>query len=309
MPKKPAPKTSFLDVPFFKRLVTFYFLPPKEKSNRFLPLIIGVMAFLALLGSATGLAIFNGSKAWSSDLSRTMTVQIVHPDAAERNRQAEEVVRILRDTPGVSEVERMAPDDLRALLEPWLGTGNVTNDLPIPEMISVTLKPGAKIDGRALNARISGSAPDASVDDHQQWIGQLSSLSTMVQVAVFISIALIGLTTVALVVFSTKSALATHSETVEIVHFMGAKDGLISSEFRKLFMLHGLKGGVLGLVSALITIALFLYLAGRIGGGLLPQFSLNFGQILVLALFPVFTSLLTMWTADVTVRHALNKMV
>ncbi len=309
MAEKTSQTESFLEASFLGRLKTFYFLPPREKSNRFLPLIIGVMAFLALLGSATGLAIFNGTKAWSSDLSRTMTIQIVHPDAKERDRQAKAVMAILQNTPGISEAERLSPDDLKALLEPWLGTGNVTDDLPIPELISVTLNPGVKIDGKALNVRISGQAPNASVDDHQRWIGQLGSLSTMVQVAVFISITLIALTTVALVIFATKSALATHRQTIEIVHLMGAKDSLISGEFRKLFMLHGLKGGVMGLIVSLLTIGIFLYLAGRIGGGLLPRLSLNLTQILVLALFPAFTSFLTMWTADVTVRHALGKMV
>lgn len=302
-------QTSFLEASFFGRLKTFYFLPPREKSNRFLPMIIGVMAFLSLLGSASGLAIFNGTKAWSSDLTQTMTVQIVHPDAAERARQSQAVLEILEETPGVAEALKMAPKDLRALLEPWLGTGNVTDDLPIPDMISVTLNPGVRIDGEALNVRIRARAPDASVDDHQQWIGQLSSLSTMLQLAVFISITLIALTTIALVIFATKSALATHRETVEIVHLMGAKDSLISSEFRKLFMLHGFKGGLLGLLGTLVTIAIFLYLAGRIGGGLLPQFSLNISQILILGLVPFLTAFLTMWTADVTVRHALGKMV
>ncbi len=302
-------QASFLEASFFGRLKTFYFLPPKEKSNRFLPLIIGVMAFLSLLGSASGLAIFNGTKAWSSDLTQTMTIQIVHPEASERARQSRAVMEILEETPGISEALKMDPEDLRALLEPWLGTGNVTDDLPIPDMIAVTLNPGARIDGEALNVRIRARAPDASVDDHQQWIGQLSSLSTMLQLAVFISITLIALTTIALVIFATKSALATHRETVEIVHLMGAKDSLISGEFRKLFMLHGFKGGLLGLLGAFITIVIFLYLASKIGGGLLPQFNLNIGQILILGLVPFLTAFLTMWTADVTVRHALGKMV
>jgi len=307
--KDQSPGESFLQATFLERLFRFTFLPPKERSNRFLPLIIGVMAFLSILGAASGLAIFNGTKAWSSGLSQTMTIQIVHPNKAERDRQVGLVLRILEETPGVAEAERMSPQDLKALLEPWLGAGNVTDDLPIPEMITVVLRPGVKIDGPALNAQIRRTAPNASVDDHQQWIGQLASLSTMVQAAVFISITLIGLTTMALVIFATKAALAAHRETVEIVHLMGAKDGLISGEFRKLFMLHGLKGGIIGLLVALLTITVFVYLAGRIGGGLLPTFSLNFIQILALAVVPVLTSVLTMWTADATVRHELGKLV
>ena len=302
-------RTSFLEASFLGRLKTFYFLPLKEKSNRFLPLIIAVMAYLTLLGSATGLAIFNATNDWSTDLSQVLTVQIVHPDARERERQTRAVIEVLEDTAGVIEVRAIPADELDALLEPWLGVGNVTDDLPVPAMVSVTIQQGARVDTAALNARLQAKAPDASLDDHQQWIGQLTSLSNMIQVAVFVSIALIVLTTVAMVVFATKSALAAHRETVEIVHLIGAKDSLIASEFRKLFMLHGFKGGLIGLIAAMLTIALILYLAARIGGGLLPQLDLTAGQMTLLSLVPLLTSLLSMWTADMTVRHALGKMV
>ena len=309
MADKNKAETSFLEASFFGRLKTFYFLPPKEKSNRFLPLIIGVMAYLTLLGSATGLAIFNATDTWSTDLSQVLTVQIVHPDANERTRQTRLVIEVLQETAGVVSAREIPKDDLDALLEPWLGVGNVTDDLPIPAMVAVTIQEGIRIDATALNARLQAKAPDANLDDHQQWIGQLTSLSNMVQVAVFFSIALIILTTVAMVVFATKSALAAHRETVEIVHLIGAKDSLIASEFRKLFMLHGFKGGLIGMVAAMLTITLLLYLADRIGGGFLPQLDLTIGQIILLGTIPFLISLLSMWTADMTVRHALGKMV
>jgi len=302
-------QTGFLEASFLGRLKTFYFLPLREKSNRFLPLIIAVMAYLTLLGTSSGLAIFNATNAWSTDLSQVMTVQIVHPDPAERERQTRAVIDVLGNTVGVVEARAIPTEDLNALLEPWLGVGNVTDDLPLPAMVSVTLRQGAHVDAAALNVRLQARAPNASVDDHQQWIGQLKSLSNMVQSAVFFSILLIVLTTVAMVIFATKSALAAHRETVEIVHLIGAKDSLIASEFRKLFMLHGFKGGIIGLGGALLTIALFMYLANRIGGGLLPQLDLTPGQITILALVPFMTSFLSMWTADITVRHALGKMV
>ena len=131
----------------------------------------------------------------------------------------------------------------------------------------------------------------------------------MIQVAVFVSIALIILTTVAMVMFATRAALAAHQETVEIVHLIGAKDALISSEFRKLFMIHGFKGGLIGLAAAALTVALIYYMTGSLGGALIPRLELGTGQLIFLGLIPVMTALLSMWTADMTVRHALGKMV
>lgn len=310
MTNKPKPeKESFLEASFLGQLKIFYFLPPKEKTNRFLPLIIAVMAFLTILGSAAGLAIYNATDDWSADLSQVMTVQIVNPDADERARQVREVLNVLERTAGVEVAEEIPLSDLKALLEPWLGTGNVTEDLPIPAMVSITIRSGARIDTASLNVRLQAKAPDARLDDHQQWIGQMTSLSTIIQIAVFISIALIILSTVAMVMFATRAALAAHRETVEIVHLIGARDALISGEFRKLFMIHGFKGGMIGLAAAVLTLVLIFYLTGSIGGALLPRLDLKLGQMIFLGLIPLMTALLSMWTADMTVRHALNKMV
>lgn len=302
-------KEGRLEVTLFRRFVGFYFLPKKEKTNRFLPLIIAAMAYLTLLGSAAGFAIFNATSKWSSDLAQTLTVQIVHPEVAERDRQVAAVISILQNTPGIEEAVEMSDRELLALLEPWLGVGNVTDDLPIPAMVSVRTRSGAAIDTPGLNVRLQQVAPDARLDNHQQWIGQLSSFSNMVQLAVFFSILLILLTTMAIVVFATKSALAAHRDTVEIVHLIGAKDSMISGEFRKLFMLYGFRGGVFGLLAAIITIFTIVYLADRVGGGILPHLSLGITQWLFLISLPLVTAAISLFTADITVRQALGKMV
>ena len=302
-------KEGRLEVTLFRRFVGFYFLPKKEKANRFLPLIIAAMAYLTLLGSAAGFAIFNATSKWSSDLAQTLTVQIVHPEVAERERQVAAVISILQNTPGIEEAVEMSDRELLALLEPWLGVGNVTDDLPIPAMVSVRTRSGAAIDTPGLNVRLQQVAPDARLDNHQQWIGQLSSFSNMVQLAVFFSILLILLTTMAIVVFATKSALAAHRDTVEIVHLIGAKDSMISGEFRKLFMLYGFRGGVFGLLAAIITIFTIVYLADRVGGGILPHLNLGITQWLFLISLPLVTAAISLFTADITVRQALGKMV
>jgi cell division transport system permease protein len=287
----------------------FYFLPVRERGNRFLPVIIGVMVFLAAVAGAAALALFNATAAWSGSLARSLTVQIVQEDAATRTRETERALAVLKQTPGVERAAALAQKDLVALLEPWLGKGNVTDDLPVPAMIAVTLKEGVHVDAAALGARLKEAAPDAALDDHHQWIGNVAALARMVETAAAVSLLLIMLTTVAIVVFATKAALAVHRETVEIVHSLGARDGRIAGEFRTLFMWHGLKGSGLGLLLAAITLALFAYLANRIGGGLLPEMRLAAGQALYFVALPFLTAGLTMLTADVTVRKALRRLV
>ena len=43
------------------------------------------------------------------------------------------------NTPGIIKAQALSTSELNELLEPWLGEGNIGENLPIPAMISVTL--------------------------------------------------------------------------------------------------------------------------------------------------------------------------
>lgn len=285
------------------------FLPGRERENRFLLIIIGIMVFLAALVGGAGLSLYNATSSWSRDLSRALTVQIVTDDSLARERETQLALQTLRTTPGVARAEALSRQELVTLLEPWLGAGNVSTDLPIPAMIAVTLEEGIQIDAAALEARLVETAPAARLDDHQKWIGDVLALGRLVQGAAVVSFALIVLTTIAIVIFACRAALAVHQDTVAIVHALGAHDSRIAGEFRSLFMRLGLVGAMLGLALAGVTLIAFAYLTNRLGGGLLPQARLTSTQGVYFLLLPFLTATLTMITADLTVRKALRKLV
>lgn len=291
------------------RHFSFSFLPTKERENRFLPVIIGIMVFLAALVGGAGLSLYNATSSWSRDLSRTLTVQIVTDDPVARERETRLVWQALLATPGVARAEVLSRRELVALLEPWLGVGNVSNDLPIPAMIAVTLEDDIQIDAVALGARLVETAPSARLDNHQKWIGDVLTLARLIQGAAAVSFVLIVMTTIAIVIFACRGALAVHQDTVAIVHALGAYDSRIAREFRFLFMRYGLKGAVFGLALAGVAFIAFAYLTGRLGAGLLPQARLTLTQGVYFLLLPLLTAALSMITADLTVRKALRKLV
>src|SRR5690606_14033966 len=103
-------------------------------SARLLPWVIAVMVYLSAL-SAAGVMALRGSVAlWSDDMERQLTVQIVTGDAASRDRQTAAAATYLRSVPGVAAVHKLDQEEVDALLEPWLGVGNVSADLPVPAL-------------------------------------------------------------------------------------------------------------------------------------------------------------------------------
>jgi cell division transport system permease protein len=54
------------------------------------------------------------------------------------------------------------------------------------------------------------------------------------------------------VTFATGGAMAANRPIIEVLHFVGAKDGFIAGQFQRHFLLLGLTGGVIGGVAAML---------------------------------------------------------
>ena len=285
------------------------FLPTENIHGRLLPWVVGVMVFLSGLAIALSLSLQNTISTWQGDLSRQVTVQIVEADRTKRMAEAEAALDILSATPGVEAAHLADDSDIDALLEPWLGAGNVTPELPVPALIQVTLTEDAAIDLDALGTTLTDAAPSARLDRHDHWLTDLLVLARVVQWISALIVGLVVLATVAVTVFATRAGLAAQRETVEIVHMMGAKDTLIAGAFQRRFLWVGLIGGLYGLGLLVVVFAMVFAAASGIESAYVPEVSLTPMALGILLALPVPAALIAMITARYTVLRALHEMV
>jgi cell division transport system permease protein len=283
-------------------------LPELRNSGGILPWVIAVMVYLSALAIAGGFGLRAAASGWTSDLTRRVTIQVSEADTTVQSQKASAIVERLKTNAAVADARRLSDAELGVLLDPWLGEGSVNAELPVPAMIDVTLKEDV-IDLAALSATVKAISASAIIDTHQQWLGQLSMLTRSINWTANLIVLLVALATVALVVFGTQAGLAAHKPTIEILHLMGAEDGMIANEFQKRFLIHGFFGGIGGLVLALITIFLLGWLAQRAGQGLIASVSLSWMAWLALLCLPILAAVLTMVTARLTVLRALRDIL
>ena len=288
---------------------TLQFLPRSKDREGLLPWVIGVMLFLSALAIASAAAIGTGIDRWSQGLASNLTVQVVVADANERTRQTDATLRLLRATPGIEEATLLASADVMALVSPWLGELPIDADLPIPDLIDVTLDGVTPVDTVALAERLKVAAPGAELDDHQAWLGQILDLAAAVQLLLFAVVIMVVMSTIAIVIFGCRAGLATHAEPIAIMHLMGAEDSMISRAFDIRYLGHGIKGGLVGIVFALLTLWLISRMAQELGEGLVSAFAPTTDFAFWLLLMPLFAAMLTMSTARLTVRRALREMM
>ena len=279
-----------------------------DAAGRFLPVIVAFMVFLAALALSGAIVLEAATARWSESLRSALTVQIAAGQRAETEAAIDTALDILLSTEGIESAETLPEADIVALLEPWLGTGNVSLDLPLPRLIDVGLRAGPPPDVAALAARIEAAVPGARLDDHQVWVSGLVRLGRSVQAVAAAIVALIGMAAVAVVVFTTRAGLAVHQEIIEIMHIIGARDSYIARQFQRHALALGLRGGVVGLGLAAVTLAGGVALAGEVAAPLLPRLEFPWAGWAALAALPLVVAAIATLTARFTVMRALARL-
>jgi cell division transport system permease protein len=285
-------------------------VPRNSISGRALIAVVAIMTFLASLTVGAVLLINRSAESWRSDVTREVTIQVRPAPNRNVDQDVDRAVALAKGVGGIADVRAMSKDESAKLLEPFLGAGLKLDELPVPRMIVVTLGSGAP-DLDQLRRALATDVPSASLDDHRGWAGRMRAMANSVVAVGFVILALMLAATILSVSFATRGAMATNRPVIEVMHFIGARNGFIAGHFQRHFLVLGLQGGLVG-GGAAVVLFLLAELVGRWLGGsaageqtsaLFGTFSIGlFGYgamiavIVVIALVTAFTS-----------RHTVNR--
>jgi len=286
----------------------------RDASARLLPALVTVMVYLAALAVVSAMAMHKIASRWDSGLAGSLTIQM--PLAEEGTvdtpgpdpEAALEVLDLLDGMDSVREARVLSNDEVTRLLEPWLGTTGSATDLPLPQLIAVTLNTGDKDAVARLTHDLQAAVPGIIVEDHEQWLGNLLNLAYSIEMIALAVVILVCFSAVLMVVTVTRMGLAVHQQIIELLHLIGAHDSYVAAQFQRHALMLGLRGGMQGLILAVPTVLLLGHLIGRTEAALLPELSLSPYEWAVLALLPLTAAGLTMVTARITVLRRLGSM-
>ena len=277
-----------------------------------MPWVIAIMVALTVMAAAAGLGLSNLARNATAEISGGLTVQIVEAAPAERDRQAEVAVALLRNRDDVAEVRRVPDVELEQLIEPWLGedAGPADEAIPIPALIDARLR--GPVTGRrleALRAALTASAPSAKVDAQAGWLAPVfHAISSLQWLAVGL-IVLLGATSAAAVWLAARSALGSNRDTIEIVHLLGGTDGQIARIFQLSIAIDALVGGMVGLLLGLIAILFLGRQFAALGSGMVAGGGLGVPDWIAIGAIPVTGIVIAMFTARITVLAALRRIL
>jgi cell division transport system permease protein len=220
-------------------------VPKNSIAGRALVSVIAIMTFLAALTAGAVLLVLSAAAEWQSDVAREMTIQVRPLPGRDIEADVARAAEIARATPGVADVRPYTREESARLLEPWLGSGLSLEDLPVPRLVVVRIgreRPDIEALRNALTSQIAG----ATLDDHRGWVDRMRAMAGTAIAGGIAILVLVLAATVLSVAFATRGAMAANRHIVEVLHFIGAKNGFIAGQFQGHFLVLGLKGGSIG---------------------------------------------------------------
>ena len=286
-------------------------VPRNSIAGRALIAVVAIMTFLASLTTGAVMLIRASASEWQADVAREVTIQVIPAPGRDVEATVAKAAAVARAFPGIGDVQAFSKEESSKLLEPWLGQGLSLDELPVPRLIVVKIGAGAAPDIPQLRRVLAEQVPGATLDDHRGWIERMRTMAGSA-VAAGVGVLLLMLAaTVLSVTFATRGAMAANKPVIEVLHFVGAKNGYIAGHFQRHFLLLGLEGGGIGGGAAIVLFVLAgmvsRWFAGSAGGeqtaALFGSFSIGLsGYVAVLAL----VVLIAVVTA-VTSRHTVNQ--
>ena len=284
-------------------------LPPQRLTGP-IPWVIAILIALVVIAAASGLALRNLSLAASAGLSRAVSVQVIEPNPDLRADRTAAAVKVLTGLPGVTAVQAVPEAELAAMLEPWLGEGATSGDVPIPALIDVELAAGAGPDKVArIAAAVKQQVPGARVDAQGDFLRPVADALAAAQWMALALIVLVALATTAAVWLAARNAFAGARDTVEIMHLLGASQRQITAVFLRDVLREAIFGALLGTGLGVAAVWLLGQQFAALGSGMVSGGGLMLADWLVIGAVPLAGVLLAGLTARITIALALKDML
>ncbi len=229
-------------------------VPKSSIAGQALIAVIAIMTFLAALTTGAVTLVLASAAEWQSDVAREMTIQVRPLPGRDIEADVVKAAEIARATAGVADVRPYTREESARLLEPWLGSGLALEDLPIPRLIVVRITHGSRPDVAALRGSLEAQLAGTSLDDHRGWIDRMRAMAGTATAGGVAILFLVLAATVLSVAFATRGAMASNHHIVEVLHFIGARNGFIAGQFQNHFLVCGLKGGGIGGGAAILVL-------------------------------------------------------
>ncbi len=231
--------------------------------------IMVILVYIGSLALAAQVALWRTSVSWGHELQNRMTVELPFVNGESYTKRQElthKLIKELSSLPEVTKVE-LVPDEVKQkLLKAWVKDKELLALLPLPTLLDIDLDDSAQADSALLKKKLSITFKDVLIHGHNAWMERLSGFLDALSILSGFLIILTALILVFVIMVICRAALSVQHRTIELLHYMGASDSLIATQFQKHITRLAVPCAVGGYLLACLTMTLLVVLLGSMDG-------------------------------------------
>lgn len=284
----------------------------QQRLGFMLALLIGAMVYLGSLAMAAQSILARTSLVWEHDLQNRLTMEIparpgeTKAKAAERAREA---VSFLSVRPGVKEIQLLPETETARLLEPWIEDADLLDSLVLPRLVDIEMISGEGVQPESLAALLKPIAGAVRFHRHTQGMAPLLGFLKGLGAIAALMLVLTGLSVVVIIAIICRAVMAVQHETIELLHYMGAADGILVHHFQNHIKRLAVPSSATGFFFAVLTIAALAFLLRSLGGLSLVSSVSWITAVGVMALVPLAAVGLAVLAARFSVQRLLRRWI
>ena len=278
----------------------------KNLSARFVPIIVALMVYLGTLCFVFTLFMVHSSGSWRNQLTTHLSIEMPTLKSDEASPLQTQVLKILKQTPGVENAAVVSQEEMTSLFRSLLGEEVDPDLFSLPVLIDVSLNNQGNVNILSLETKLHTLSPLIHVTDHRSWQAQVSNLiRTSVFIAFFITV-LIVLGSLATATFATQTSLLIHGEVIDILNLVGATPSYIAKQFQTHAFKQALIASAIGSSLAFLTFFGIVTLLERAGLPFYLPTAFFLQTLWVFGLAPLFMAFAMMFSVRMAVIKALR---
>lgn len=291
-------------------------LDQDDIGTRFVTWVVIMMTALATLAVGGALIVQDLRGSWVEAIRGHMTIEIPAASDASTirgddllNELADKMQTTLKNDTGVADVHIISNDEVKKLVEPWLGENAGSDDLPLPRLLALDLKNPGDADTMARVTKTVTKIDEASgIETHQAWLSDLKRFSLALLLAALAMTAATVACTIMSVAGAVRSRLAAHHDDIRLLHVMGATDYYIGGQFVRVTVRNVSAATFTGMVIGLLLLKAGGFVAGGLQSAMLPAFNWNAYAFCWFVALPALITALCWGAARFTVLRSLRSM-
>jgi cell division transport system permease protein len=280
----------------------------QDVSSRYVCWIVGLMVFLLSLVFVGSISLSSSLSQWNLSSSGRITIELPLHGVQNPESLIETILSTLQRIPGVASVKLVNNQEVLKLLQPWVGQVNLLQDLTLPALIDVDMKPEIPPNVPEITAVLRQFAHGIRIEEHNQWQHMFEKLRLSLEIIAYLFISLIAITVMVTITLITRSSLATHASIIDVLRLVGANNSYIAAKFQRRAFWLALKGGLWGVIIALPTLFLLNWLSLHLGVSEALKPTLSIPLLLAILSLPFVVGGISLLAARLSVLRTLSRL-